>query len=768
MRRNLLALVLLLPMPAFAAGTLFWPCESTTPEFSAGDTSATATSGASISASSPIKGANSCLTDGTVQEYYELDPASIVTNTEGAVGFLVSWATATPSTTTHGQGIEAGEYSPSPTNDYVGTRGAASGNLGTNIRADGQSALSITTSGASMSAGTTYFVVSKWDVAGDRSYIGIYNGSTCALIAETENTATDLAGRGPASIDGLRLGNASGASTLGAVKFDTVIAASDYDDPVLDACPWTSFFPTFTAALSAGSIDNSSIQVTYTPDQPGTAYGVACPDGQTANSAQIRAGNCSGGAAADSWTETGVAGVGESKSFTGLAAGTRYDIFVDYENRLGGDKASVSSLANQDTTSSGPAFSDGPTVTPTANGFTIAGTLAGGGTLTAYAVWCNPGDADPNATEAKAGQCGGGNAAIVAANEVWTTTVANDFALTAASKPVRANVFVVASDGSNNTSVTKFADQDRTARAGYLQTVLTSCSGICALTDEFDPDMATGDVIEYKSATDQSANCYTDISAAGSVVVFDHTDGLDNGGLDTDAGDDAVADCAGPQSIAASYQDVSKATDGCFVTPAAGCFSTDDSITFNNTAPVCTPEEDPIVVVLTEDEAMDDIQLDELGGCHDDDSDALTAEVTSGTLPNGTSQSGTGDLTWGGTPDTEDESGESIEVTVSDPSGGSSSYEFTVYTVNTWTVGNYVGMTASEAAEAICTAAPWRCEDVGLSISGLTCDAGTAGLVLTQDPAAAAEAEAFDPIEIDLSRRCGGKGRNLRLELGIH
>lgn len=120
------------------------------------------------------------------------------------------------------------------------------------------------------------------------------------------------------------------------------------------------------------------------------------------------------------------------------------------------------------------AFSAGPTVTAAANGFTIGGTLTGTGTLVTHAVACAPAKAAPSVAQRIAHQCGDGNAADIAAQETWSTTVADTFALTDVNSWPRYDVYVAATNGTLTADGGSFADQTRTARSGYAIQVLAS------------------------------------------------------------------------------------------------------------------------------------------------------------------------------------------------------------------------------------------------------------------------------------------------------
>lgn len=156
-----------------------------------------------------------------------------------------------------------------------------------------------------------------------------------------------------------------------------------------------------------------------------------------------------------------------------------------------------------------------------------------------------------------------------------------------------------------------------------------------------------------------------------------------------------------------------------------------------------------------------------LGDCTDADNDTLTFAVTVGTLPPGTSLGGTGNKDWTGTPNTENESGMALTVSACDPAGDCDTFAFTSYIVNTWTTPNCVGQDLSECAVLILAAAPWRADNMGLTLSATSCSASTPGDIVSQLPAAATQIEAFDLIAVTTARACGGTKGGLKLCLGL-
>lgn len=110
--------------------------------------------------------------------------------------------------------------------------------------------------------------------------------------------------------------------------------------------------PQIVVGPTVGDATTTTIPVTFTANQTGTIFGVACLDGQTASTAQIKAGNCSGGAAVDAFSQAVVADVADADTFTGLTANTLYDLFYTVTS-ANGDAASPSSNADVQTDAGG-------------------------------------------------------------------------------------------------------------------------------------------------------------------------------------------------------------------------------------------------------------------------------------------------------------------------------------------------------------------------------------------------------------------------------
>lgn len=116
--------------------------------------------------------------------------------------------------------------------------------------------------------------------------------------------------------------------------------------------------PTYTGALTIGSVTTTTIQNTYTPDQNGVTYGAYCPNGQTIGTgANVEAGTCSGGAAVATCSDSSTATVSDSITCTGLSAGTTYDAY--FVHKAFEAYSAVTSKADQTTSSSAPTFDTG-------------------------------------------------------------------------------------------------------------------------------------------------------------------------------------------------------------------------------------------------------------------------------------------------------------------------------------------------------------------------------------------------------------------------
>ena len=368
--------------------------------------------------------------------------------------------------------------------------------------------------------------------------------------------------------------------------------------------------------------------------------------------------------------------------------------------------------------SSGVTFSVSPTVqSKTATTYVMTYTVSG--STTVYFVACNPGSNVPSSAEVEAATCGTPDSSEASANEA--VSGADTTTISSISFP-RHDIYGIPESGG---AVVTLSDQNRTADSGQEFVVLASVSATSVCDDDtyFDPDVAAADVMEVDSSTNE-----------GSFAITWETDC-----------DFSYSDGTGSrQSIDYCVQDVSDAT-GDFTTPA--CWSADDIIWVNNTAPSCQTDVDPIV--LTEDVAMSTIDLDDF--CSDADSDQPTYTVTGGTLPVGTALGGVGSSEMTGTPTTEDEAGVAITFTATDVAADTDTLAVTFYVINTVTLPTLDDSTEAAAISDFQTAFPWQVDTLTLTASFTCTSIEAADQVLSQDPAASTEITAFQAVSMVVS-----------------
>ncbi len=240
-----------------------------------------------------------------------------------------------------------------------------------------------------------------------------------------------------------------------------IVDATTTDGP--DTTNSTTYNPSSIDTATAGAVVCTAIKITdigspTTVTQPTGYTMVVDPSGSTTQSTGVACKTVASPTTEDPGDWTGLTATSDTRGFTFALKPA----------------------------ATGPVFSAGPTRAAATNGHTIGGTLTGAGTLTAYAVACIPSESAPTAAQIKTGDCGSGADAAIAANEVWTTTVANDFLLTESGAFPIADVYVAASDGTNNTSVTTFADALRSEDASEDIITLTSIDATSPLAVQSD------------------------------------------------------------------------------------------------------------------------------------------------------------------------------------------------------------------------------------------------------------------------------------------
>lgn len=391
------------------------------------------------------------------------------------------------------------------------------------------------------------------------------------------------------------------------------------------------------------------------------------------------------------------------------------------------------------TTLAAPTFSAAPSCSAAADG--VSCTYTASTTSTAYGVGVALADGAPTCTQIIAGQNDGGTAALATGSDANTGS-ADTIVVTGTNPIAKMDYYFCLSNAGGDSAVdSSQSDKLRSSRSGFAIVTMSSHSatGICNEDTYFTPDCADPDVFEYEDDTNESADCNVAIAATGDLTLTPVAGG----------------DCDGRQTFEISYEDASSATTGLFTAPTVGTFATDDTVYINNEAPECPIPADAQIIVLKEDVAMTSIDLKVLGQCSDAEGDLLAFTITTGTLPVGTSLSGTGNKDWGGTPNTENEAGVDLVATITDIAGDTDTMAFTSYVVNTWLATDCDGLNFGQCQAAIIDDAPWREADALASVAGTECSEEDPGTVISQDPTAGAAIEATDEISVILAVACG-------------
>lgn len=216
----------------------FWRCESETldgtDDYSAGDTTATATGTPSISASGVKVGTNGLVTVDTT-DYYSFDSASIVTVDQGSCGYWIQYKTSVPISA-----LNVGVHfrNSADPDDHIGSLTGSSQEQRLSIRKTGAVATIIATTVANLAIDTWYFVVFRWHISADKRAIEVYD-SSLTLIDSTEDLATDLAAFTPTTIDTIRIGNNS--SHGNPVWMDNVMISDTYGEDLTSYANYTSY-----------------------------------------------------------------------------------------------------------------------------------------------------------------------------------------------------------------------------------------------------------------------------------------------------------------------------------------------------------------------------------------------------------------------------------------------------------------------------------------------------------------------------------------------
>ena len=220
--------------------TFFWRCEGETldgtHDYSAGDTTATATGAVTIDAAGAKLGSNGIVTTNAA-DYYSFDSASIAAIDQGCFGCWIQWKTAYPAA-----GLVTGVSIRDDATGFQALQLQTSGTdeLRFQIRS-GANILNYLTTAATLAINNWYFVICRWHLSQDKRAIAVYN-SAGAVIQALEDTSTDLSTYIPTSVDTIRIGNPS--SDVNPMWMDSVMIGSIYSDPLEDYLAYTSYTQT--------------------------------------------------------------------------------------------------------------------------------------------------------------------------------------------------------------------------------------------------------------------------------------------------------------------------------------------------------------------------------------------------------------------------------------------------------------------------------------------------------------------------------------------
>lgn len=215
--------------------TFFWRCEGTTldgtHDFTAGDNSAAAGAGSpSISSTAARVGSNGVLID-DANEYYSFDPTSILSASVGAMACSFRFTTWLDGSTI----LKAFNTGASASRIQVSM--GVTDELQFNIRLDGGTTVTLSTTAANLTANNWYGVVIRWNQSASDRRIEVYDSSGTLIQAiEDTTTAFDL----PTGINSLSIGSFDNVGSIG-LHVDNVFVGSAYDEPFEEKFTITSY-----------------------------------------------------------------------------------------------------------------------------------------------------------------------------------------------------------------------------------------------------------------------------------------------------------------------------------------------------------------------------------------------------------------------------------------------------------------------------------------------------------------------------------------------
>lgn len=204
--------------------TFFWRCEDVnldgTHDFSAGDTSATATNTPAINTTAVRYGTNGAFFD-SGSDRYSFTPTSIISNTAGAAGLWFQFPTAFPASggayIFYAQGTNFNDYIRVETLTGLG---ASNRGLRLSIRNNGGAAATLDLTDNELAPGNWYFLAFAWDSVAPSRRITVYDTSMSVL----EDRTSTAAFTAPVDITNWVFGDITGST--GTMYIDNVFAAS--------------------------------------------------------------------------------------------------------------------------------------------------------------------------------------------------------------------------------------------------------------------------------------------------------------------------------------------------------------------------------------------------------------------------------------------------------------------------------------------------------------------------------------------------------------
>ena len=208
----------------------FWRCEGETldgtHDYSAGDTSATATGTASISATAVRVGTNGVLFDGGAGAYYGFDPASIFSTAEGSAAFLFKLTRSNGGYPFLVRGTSANDKIGV---NFLGSSGTTTGNIRLSIRKSTGSEVNVDTNSGNLAQNVWYGCVIRWKSATTAMAIEIYtvgdSGTTITLVDSA--TGTYGSDNIPVDLTSFRVGECDGGANMDGY-IDNVFVSNTY------------------------------------------------------------------------------------------------------------------------------------------------------------------------------------------------------------------------------------------------------------------------------------------------------------------------------------------------------------------------------------------------------------------------------------------------------------------------------------------------------------------------------------------------------------